>query len=96
MSQLVINILDKALKSKGQSLKKTNEYIEELTNKIYDEYMVKDNTNTTDKEFSSNNSNNSNNNNFERELYIREMCKTQIALFRELEDKINQINKSEE
>jgi len=27
MSQLVINILDKALKSKGQSLKKTNEYM---------------------------------------------------------------------
>ena len=27
MSQLVINILDKALKSKGQSLKKSNEYM---------------------------------------------------------------------
>ena len=27
MNQLVINILDKALKSKGQSLKKTNEYM---------------------------------------------------------------------
>ena len=84
------------LDNKDNLNKIKKEYIEELTNKIYDEYMVKDNTNTTDKEFSSNNSNNSNNNNFERELYIREMCKTQIALFRELEDKINQINKSEE
>ena len=27
MSQLVINILDKALKSKGYKLKKTNEYM---------------------------------------------------------------------
>ena len=27
MSQLVINILDKALKSKGQNLKKVNEYM---------------------------------------------------------------------
>jgi hypothetical protein len=69
-------------------------YIEKLTNKIYDEYMEKNmiEENIKPKPIDQENINN----NFERELYIREMCKTQIALFRELENKINQINKSEE
>jgi hypothetical protein len=68
-------------------------YIEELTNKLYDEYMIKNNT--IEEEISTNNIQ-SDTNNFERKLYIREMCETQIALFSQLKDKINQINKLEE
>ena len=85
-------------KLKEEELKNLKEeYIEYLTNKLYDEYMVKDNTNTIEEEISSSiNNNEIDRNNLKRELYIREMCKTQIALFKELEDKINQINKSEE
>jgi hypothetical protein len=67
-------------------------YIEEFTNKIYDEYMIKNMIEENIKPIDQENINN----NLKRELYIREMCKTQIALFRELQDKINQINKSEE